>query len=412
MSDPDRANAPTPTPQHAPTPVSRGSDAPERDTVHVGTMALTDCASIVMAHELGLDRKYGVTIVPHRESSWANVRDKLVHGSLDMAQALYGMVYGIHLGVGTSAVDMAVLMTLNRNGQGLSLARPLAEKGATDLASLCTLMRREPRVYTFAQTFPTGTHAMWLNYWLASGGIDPLTEIRSIVVPPAQMVGYVRKGSIDGFSAGEPWNHVGIMEGVSVHAAASQDVWPDHPEKVLATRGDFARRYPNTARAVIMAVLEASRWIDANAGNRMRMAATIAGSAYVNVPVDVIRERILGRYQDGLGRQWQDTHPMRFFDDGQVNFPYLSDGMWFLTQFKRWGLLRAHPDYQATARAINQTALYRQAASQLGVSAPEGDMRTSRLIDGVVWDGTNPARYADGFAVQARPRHATEPVTA
>ncbi|MCB2041132.1 MAG: ABC transporter substrate-binding protein, partial [Rhodoferax sp.] len=196
------------------------------------------------------------------------------------------------------------------------------------------------------------------------------TEIRSIVVPPAQMVGYVRKGSIDGFSAGEPWNHVGIMEGVSVHAAASQDVWPDHPEKVLATRGDFARRYPNTARAVIMAVLEASRWIDANAGNRMRMAATIAGSAYVNVPVDVIRERILGRYQDGLGRQWQDTRPMRFFDDGQVNFPYLSDGMWFLTQFKRWGLLRAHPDYQATARAINQTALYRQAASQLGVSAP------------------------------------------
>ncbi|MCB2043802.1 MAG: ABC transporter substrate-binding protein, partial [Rhodoferax sp.] len=110
-----------------------GSDAPERDTVHVGTMALTDCASIVMAHELGFDRKYGVTIVPHRESSWANVRDKLVHGSLDMAQALYGMVYGIHLGVGTSAVDMAVLMTLNRNGQGLSLARPLAEKGATDL---------------------------------------------------------------------------------------------------------------------------------------------------------------------------------------------------------------------------------------------------------------------------------------
>ena len=411
MSDPDRANAPTPTAQDAPTPMTGGSDAPERDTVHVGTMALTDCASIVMAHELGFDRKYGVTIVPHRESSWANVRDKLVHGSLDMAQALYGMVYGIHLGVGTSAVDMAVLMTLNRNGQGLSLARPLAEKGATDLASLCALMRREPRAYTFAQTFPTGTHAMWLNYWLASGGIDPLTEIRSIVVPPAQMVGYVRKGSIDGFSAGEPWNHVGIMEGVSVHAAASQDVWPDHPEKVLATRGDFARRYPNTARAVIMAVLEASRWIDANAGNRMRMAATIAGSAYVNVPVDVIRERILGRYQDGLGRQWQDTRPMRFFDDGQVNFPYLSDGMWFLTQFKRWGLLRAHPDYQATARAINQTALYRQAASQLGVSAPEGDMRSSRLIDGVVWDGTDPARYADGFSVQARPRHAPEPVT-
>ena len=413
MSHTDQAHGlPTTPAVDASLTAPRDGAAPEKSIVRVGTMALTDCASIVMAHELGFDRKHGVTIVPCRESSWAGVRDKLVHGGLDMAQALYGMVYGVHLGLGRPAVDMAVLMTLNRNGQGLSLARRLADKGATDLASLAALMRREPGTYTFAQTFPTGTHAMWLHYWLASAGIDPLADIRSIVVPPTQMVDYVRKGSIDGFSAGEPWNHVGIMDGVSVHAAASQDIWRDHPEKVLAARGDFARAYPNTARAVIRAVLEASRWIDTSAGNRMRMAATIAGKAYVNVPVDVIRERILGHYQDGLGRQWQDPHPMRFFDDGQVNFPYLSDGMWFLTQFKRWGLLRQHPDYLACARAVNQTTLYRQSASELGVQSPGTDMRSSRLIDGVVWDGSDPVRYADSFPVRARPALAPDTLTA
>ncbi len=58
---------------------------------------------------------------------------------------------------------------------------------------------------------------MWLYYWLASGGVNPLTDMRAIVVPPTQMVAHVRDGSVDGFSAGEPWNHRGIMDGVSVH---------------------------------------------------------------------------------------------------------------------------------------------------------------------------------------------------
>ena len=62
---------------------------------------------------------------------------------------------------------------------------------------------------------------------------------------------------------------------------------------------------------------------------------------------------------------------MKFFNDGAVNFPYLSDGMWFLTQHKRWGLLKDHPDYLAVAKQINQIELYKQAAAQLKVSVPK-----------------------------------------
>ena len=40
-------------------------------------------------------------------------------------------------------------------------------------AGLAQLMAKERREYTFAQTFPTGTHAMWLYYWLAAHGIHP-----------------------------------------------------------------------------------------------------------------------------------------------------------------------------------------------------------------------------------------------
>lgn len=378
-----------------------GSDAPEKKEVRIGFIPLTDCASVVMASVLKLDAKYGVKIVPTKEASWAGVRDKLVNGELDMAHVLYGLVYGVHLGVGGPKKDMAALMTLNQNGQALTLSRKLADKGAVDAPSLAKLMAAEKREYTFAQTFPTSTHAMWLYYWLASAGINPMRDAKVITVPPPQMVANMRVGSMDGFCVGEPWNHRAVIDGIGITAATTQQVWPDHPEKVLGCTGDFVKQYPNTARAVMMAVLEASRWIDASAANKNQMAATIAGKAYVNTSVDAINQRILGRYQNGLGRTWDDPKPMRFFNDGAVNFPYLSDGMWFLTQHKRWGLLKDHPDYLGVAQQINQIDLYTQAAKALNIAVPKEPMRSSTLIDGVRWDGKAPARYADAFKIHA-----------
>ena len=92
---------------------------------------------------------------------------------------------------------------------------------------------------------------------------------------------------------------------------------------------------------------------------------------------------------------------MKFFDDGAVNFPYLSDGMWFLTQHRRWGLLKEDPDYAAVARKINRIDLYKQGAAAAGVALPKSEMRTSKLIDGVVWDGKDPKKYAAGFKIKA-----------
>ena len=151
----------------------------------------------------------------------------------------------------------------------------------------------------------------------------------------------------------------------------------------------------------MMAVIEAGRWIDASLQNKLKMAETVADKSYVNTSVDAINQRILGRYQNGLGKTWDDANHMKFFNDGLVNFPYLSDGMWFLTQHKRWGILKEHPDYLAVAKQINQTALYKEAASALKISVPKSDLRSSKLIDGTVWDGKEPAKYADSFKVRA-----------
>lgn len=378
-----------------------GSDAPEKKTLRVGFIPLTDCAPVVMAAVKKFDAKYGITIIPSKESSWASVRDKLLSGELDAAHVLYGMVYGLQLGVSGPQREMAVLMTLNNNGQAITLSNQLKAAGVTDGESLKKVIAASPQgTYTFAQTFPSGTHAMWLYYWLANAGIDPFADVRNVVVPPPQMVVNMKIGNMSGYCVGEPWNQRAILDGIGFTAATSQQIWPDHPEKVLGTTSAWVSANGNAARALTAAVLEASRWIDASDENRRETAKTIAARAYINTAVETIEGRMLGHYEDGLGKTWQDAHAMRFFNDGTVSYPWLSDGIWFLTQQKRWGLLKSDPDYLAVARQINRSDLYTQAATAVGgISVPTSPMRSSTLIDGKVWDGSDPAAYANSFAI-------------
>ena len=377
-----------------------GSDAPEKKEIRVGFIPLTDCASVVMASVLKLDEKYGIKIIASKEASWAAVRDKLVNGELDAAHVLYGLIYGVHLGIGGAKKDMAVLMSLNNNGQAITLANKFAEKGVKDGAGLKGFIDKNKAEYTFAQTFPTGTHAMWLYYWLATYGIDPFKDVKNITVPPPQMVANMRVGNMDGFCVGEPWNNRAIFDKIGFTAETSQGVWKDHPEKVLGTTAEFVAKYPNTARALTAAILEASKYIDVMA-NRKKVAETIADKSYVNCPVDVIDERLQGKYDNGAGKKWIDADYMKFYNDGLANYPYLSDGMWFLTQHKRWGLLKEDPDYLNVAKKINQTSLYKEAAATAKVPVPKSDFRTSKLIDGVVWDGQDPKKYAASFKIKA-----------
>ncbi|NBR28374.1 MAG: nitrate ABC transporter substrate-binding protein [Betaproteobacteria bacterium] len=377
-----------------------GSDAPEKKEVKIGFIPLTDCSSVVMANVMEFDKKYGIKIIPTKEASWASVRDKLVNGELDAAHVLYGLIYGVQMGIGGPKKDMAVLMNLNHNGQAITLSKKLNEKGVKDGATLKTLMDKEKREYTFAQTFPTGTHAMWIYYWLAANGINPFTDAKIITVPPPQMVANMRVGNMDGYCVGEPWGNRAIVDGIGFTAETTQAIWKDHPEKTLGTTDEWVKKYPNTARAMTAAILEAGRWIDSSLSNRQKTAQTVADKSYVNTDSDVILARMLGRYENGIGKKWDDPDYMKFYNEGMVNYPYLSDGMWFLTQHRRWGLLKEDPDYLAIAKKVNRVDIYKQAATAAQVPLPKSEFRTSKLIDGVVWDGKDPKKYAGSFKIK------------
>jgi nitrate/nitrite transport system substrate-binding protein len=377
-----------------------GSDKPEKEEVRIGFIPLTDCASVVMASVLGFDKKYGVKIIPTKEASWAGVRDKLVNGELDMAHVLYGLIYGVHLGVSGPKKDMAILMTLNNNGQAITLSKKLADKGAVDGASLAKLMQTDKREYTFAQTFPTGTHAMWLYYWLAAYGINPMKDAKVITVPPPQMVANMRVGNMDGYCVGEPWPFRAIVDKIGFTANTTQDLWKDHPEKTLGCTAEFTEKHPNTARAMTAAIIDAGRWIDASLINRQKTAEVVADKSYVNTEKEVIVARMLGRYDNGIGKVWDDKDHMKFYNDGYVTFPFLSDGMWFMSQHRRWGLLKEDPDYLAVAKKVNRIDVYKDAAAMTKTPLPKDSFRTAKLMDGVVWDGRDARRYASTFKIK------------
>ncbi|WP_160286504.1 CmpA/NrtA family ABC transporter substrate-binding protein [Pseudomonas knackmussii] len=379
-----------------------GSDAPEKSALNLGFMALSDAASLIVAATQGFAQPYGLTLNLHRQSSWAVLRDRLLNGELDAAHCLYGLVYGVQLGIGGgTTADMAVLMGLCQNGQAINLSAALQRDGVTSADALRQLVLQQGARLTLAHTFPTGTHALWLYYWLASLGIHPLRDVATLVVPPAQMVEHLRAGRIDGFCAGGPWGAHAIDEGMGFTVATSQAIWPDHPEKVLAATRAFVEECPNAARALVMSLLDASRFIEASEENRRSTARLISGADYVDAPLASIEPRLLGYYQDGLGHAWKDAHALRFHGDGAANQPWLSDGLWFMTQIRRWGLLRDDPDYLGVARQVQQQALYREAAQALGIPVAANEMRSSTLLDGRTWDGTDPAGYARGFALHA-----------
>lgn len=376
-------------------------DGPETPQIRIGIIALTDCSSIVMAHELGLFRKHGIDSTVSKEASWAVIRDRLTLGENQATHMLYGMPYASSLGLlGSPKKPMVIPFCLNRNGQAITLDKSLLEKGVhtpQDLKPIADEAKKKGEPLAFAMTFPPGTHAMWMRYWLGAGGIDPDKDVTLITIPPPQMVANMKVGKMNGFCVGEPWNARAVADGIGYTAITSQQIWPDHPEKVFALTAEFAEKNPKTVKALLRALTEASQYID-EMGNRPHVAEVVSRPQYINVAPEVILGRLQGDYVYGDGRTGHDPLYMTFWDR-QTNFPWKSHGLWWLSQFRRWGMIGEGVDYAAVAGAVNRTDVYREVAKEMSIALPDADVRPETLFDGVAFDPSDPERYARGFSV-------------
>jgi nitrate/nitrite transport system substrate-binding protein len=377
------------------------ADGPETAKIRFGIIALTDCASIVMAHELGLFKKYGVESTISKEASWAVIRDRLTLGENQATHMLLGMPYASTMGLlGSPQKPMVIPFYLNRNGQAITLTKALLEKGIKtprQLKPLALEAKAKGDPMTFAMTFPPGTHAMWMRYWLGSGGIHPDKDVTLITIPPAQMVANMKVGKMDGFCVGEPWGARAIADGIGFTAITTQQIWKDHPEKVLAFTEEFAEKNPKTVRAILRAMFESSQYID-KMENRPRVAEVVSQPQYINTPKDGITGRMLGDYDYGDGRREKDPYYMTFFVR-DTNFPWKSHGVWWLTQFRRWGMVKEAPDYKSLVNKVHRPDIFRAVAKEMGITAPKEDMKKETFFDGVEFDPSKAEEYAKKFPV-------------
>lgn len=376
-------------------PTATSQTAASGDVIRIGFIPLTDCASVVMADKLGLYKQYGLNVEVSKEASWANVRDKLLTGELHAAHCLFGMPFSVYTGVGGAAgKELKIAMMLNSNGQAITLTKDLAQYvsyGKTDGISKAVDALKAKKEPTFAMTFPGGTHDMWLRYWLAAGGIDQ-KAVKIVTIPPPQMVANMKVNTMDGFCVGEPWNGVAVRDDIGYTAITTQDIWKDHPEKALVANADFAAKRRDDLKKVMLAVLEASQWLD-KMENRAEAADVISGQAYVNAPVDVLKDRLMGKYKLGADqgdKTFTDDY-MLYHKDGFINAPRAAHGIWYMSQYVRFGYLKEAPDYKAIADKLIMKDLYKEVAGELKLAVPDDDMSPFTLkLDGVTFDPANP----------------------
>lgn len=378
-------------------------DSPETKQVRFGIIALTDCSPIVMAHELGYFKKFGVDSIVSKEASWAVIRDKLTLGENHGTHMLIGMPFASTMGLlGSPVKPMVIPWMLNRNGQAITLKSDLKQHGvklsSAPLKPLAAKAKASGTPMTFAMTFPPGTHAMWTRYWLAAGGIHPDKDISLITIPPAQMIANMKVGKMDGFCVGEPWNFRAIKDNIGYTAVTTQQMWKDHPEKVCAFTEEFATRNPRTVKAILKALHLASAWGD-KMENRPKLAEVVSRPTYINCPQDIILARLQGKYEYGDGRVEQDPNYM-IFNDRDCNYPQKTFGMWWLSQFRRWGMVKDVPNYEAITSKVMRPDLYLQAMKELGVTPKVADMQPVKLFDGV-FDPKQPEKYAKSFPVHS-----------
>lgn len=378
------------------------SDAPETAKLRCGIIALTDCSPFVIGAEKGFFKKYGLDVTVAKGANWAAIRDSLSSGDNQFTHMLIGMPIASTMGLlGSPKKPMIIPWLVNRNGQAITLKNEWKGKVGADPKAIQPFLaesKKKGEPLTFAMTFPPGTHAMWMRYYLGAGGINPDKDISLITIPPPQMVSNMKVGKMDGFCVGEPWNARAIADKIGFTSVTTQDMWKDHPEKVAGFSLEFAEKNPKTVKAVLKGLHEASVWLD-DMKNRPEQCEIVSRPTYINCEKDIILGRLQGKLDYGDGRTKQDDLYMHF-SKRNCNYPQPAYAKWWLTQFRRWGMVSSAPDYEGVAKQVMRPDIYTEAMKEIGVTDRKQDDSAWTMFDGFKFDPKGDLEaYAKGFPV-------------
>jgi nitrate/nitrite transport system substrate-binding protein len=357
----------------------------EKRDLKVGFIPITCATPIIMAEPMGFYKKQGLNVQVLKASSWAMIRDISINGETDATHMLSPMPLAISLGVGSQSVPYVMPAVENINGQAITLH--VKHKGVKSAA--------EMRGFKFGVPFDYSMHNFLLRYVLAEGGVDPDRDVQIRAVPPPEMVANLRAGNLDGFLAPDPFNQRAVFEEVGFIYMLSKDIWPGHPCCAFAAKREFAEKMPNTFKATLLAILDATQYAR-DRSHRKEIAAAIAPRNFLNQPVEVLEQVLTGVFPDGLGNS-RNVPDRIDFDP----FPYQSMAIWILTQMKRWGYLKTDVNYRKIAEEVFLAAGCREAMRTLGQKAPDSNTVKHAFTLGKtrIFDPDKPEEYLKSFAI-------------
>ncbi|WP_413992877.1 CmpA/NrtA family ABC transporter substrate-binding protein [Labrys okinawensis] len=374
---------------------ARGEDrGSERSELTLGFIPLVDAAPLLVARDKGFAIEEGLNLTLMRETSWANIRDRVMLGHFDAAHMLGPMPIASALGIGHVEVPMIVPFSLSLGGNAITLSPAVfagmqhhgasldsnpATIGAA-LARLVIQLRQEGRpALTLAVVHPFSGHNYELRYWLASAGIDPDRDVRLIVLPPPFMVDAMLERQIDGFCVGEPWNSMAVDAGAGVICVSKSALWRQGPEKVLGFRSDFADRSPTVLKALLRALYKAAQWAG-DPANQAELAGLLSLPANLGIPAGIIARALGGAMVRRQGDDARAVPDFLVFHDHAANFPWQSHALWFYSQMVRWGQTHFSPEFAARVRGVYRPDLYRAALADSGIDLP----RASAKVEGAL----------------------------
>ena len=410
----------------------------EKPQLTFGFIKLTDMAPLAIAKEKGYFEDEGLFVSVEAQSNWKNILDRVIDGQLDGSHMLAGQPIAAGAGFGRQA-QLVTPFSMDLNGNGITVSNdvwskmkpnvPKDETGkpvhpitAKALKPVIIEYKNNGKPFKMGMVFPVSTHNYEIRYWLAAAGIHPGmytkenvqgqidAEVLLSVTPPPQMPATLEAGTIYGYCVGEPWNQQSVFKGIGVPVTTNYDIWKNNPEKVFVMTKKFVDENPNTAIAVTKALIRAGKWLD-EPSNRAEAVKILSMPQYVGADEVVLANSMTGTFEFEKGDK-RSMPDFNVFYKYNATYPFYSDGIWFLTQMRRWGQIpEAKPAswYTETIKDIYRPDIWKKAADLLvqegqipASDIPETDgfkPATSEFIDGNSYDAKDPIGYINSFTI-------------
>lgn len=361
--------------------------------VTAGFLPLLDSAILVAAKVFGFAEEEGIELSLARETSWANIRDRMAIGHFDAAHMLAPMPIAANLGLTQMPVNLVAPMALGLGGNAVTVSKAIVAemeefgsldgiKPAHNGALLAQVVRKRvehgENTLRFGVVHPHSGHNLELRYWLSACGIRPDVDVEIVVLPPPLMPDALSSGRVDAICVGEPWNSVAVDAGSGRIVTVKSAIWRSSPEKVLALNAGCLDDNADRTDRLLRALYNAAQWCGLEE-NHQALAVALSGADYLGHRPEIIGRALSGKLMLGGGEVV--TIEDFFVPSAKAaTFPWQSHALWFYSQLVRWGMVDHTKKNIEIVIQSYRPDICRRALSPLNASLPSANAKVEGAL--------------------------------